>query len=293
MAYFLTLVSMQNGPPHDEISNHLKIKKPWNWLSQNKAAEIQIENLLHDNDLQILHTLCEESQTDIFITPATHRRKKLLLADMDSTIVQGETLDDLAAHAGIKDQITAITARAMNGELDFHDALRERVALLKNLSAKALDKTLQTTCLNKGAKTLVRTMKAHGATCILISGGFTFFTRSIANQVGFDHHHGNHLDIQNNRLTGQVIDPILDKDSKHDFLKTYAQNLSLNLSETMTIGDGANDLAMLLAAHNAKGLGIGYKPKPAVAAQLENIIRHTDLTAALYAQGFRQDEIIF
>jgi len=292
MSHILTLATLQNTLPTEDIAKHLNLTTPWTWLAKNTAAEIPLEHIPSPSQIENLRALCDESKADIFITSNHNRRKKLLLADMDSTIVQGETLDDLAAHAGIKDKISAITARAMNGELDFHDAIRERVGLLKDLSADMLDKTLQETPLSQGAKSLVQTMKTGGAHCVLVSGGFTFFTNAIAQQVGFDNNHGNILGIENNRLTGQVADPILDKDAKLTFLNDYAQKQSIDLSNTMTIGDGANDLPMLLDAQNANGLGIGYYAKPAVAVQLINTIRHTDLTSALYAQGYTAEEII-
>ena len=293
MSYILTLVATQNSAPHTIIAPHLQSAPSWTWLAKDKAIESPLKFLPKPENLQAIRKICDDHKTDLFITAAKDRRKTLLLADMDSTIVIGETLDDLAAHAGIKDKIAAITARAMNGELDFHDAIRSRVALLKDLPANTLDTALQETHLNKGAKALVQTMKAGGATCVLISGGFTAFTKSIAAQVGFHHHHGNTLGIENNRLTGQVIAPILDKTAKLTALNDYAKTHAIDLSSAMTIGDGANDLPMLLGAHNNGGLGIGYYAKPSVASQLTNIIRHGDLSAALYAQGYTEDEMIF
>lgn len=227
-----------------------------------------------------------EDRIDVFLTKAAGRRKKLLIADMDSTIVTGETLDDLAEFAGIKDQIAAITTRAMEGEIDFHDALRERVALLKGLDIAALDKTLADIQLSPGAETFVQTMAMHGAHCVLVSGGFTFFTGNIAEKAGFHAHHGNVLDIDGDVLAGTVSDPILDKDSKVHFLKKYVQDQNISEENVLAIGDGANDIPMLQTA----GLGIGYHPKHAVQEKISNLIIHGDLTAALYAQGYSQQE---
>lgn len=209
------------------------------------------------------------------------RKIDLFIADMDSTIVQEETLDELAAHAGIKDKVAEITRRAMNGELDFHAAIRERVGLLKGLPETALHETLAKTTLTKGAKELVGTLKSQGATCVLVSGGFTFFTGAIAEICGFHHHHGNTLIIENSHLTGEVGEPILDKNSKLEFLNHYVEKLGTQMQNTITIGDGANDLPMLLAAQNGGGLGIGFCAKPVVAEQLQTNIATPDLGEVL------------
>jgi phosphoserine phosphatase len=201
---------------------------------------------------------------------------------MDSTIVAGETLDELASHAGIRDKIAPITARAMRGELDFESALRERVSLLEGMDAAALEKTSARIKLNPGAGIFVQFMRSKGAKCILVSGGFTYFTDAFAKYAGFDDHHGNMLQIKDGKLTGQLEGEILDKNKKLSLLETYRQSLNLKIDETMAIGDGANDLPML----QKSGLGIGYKPKPLLLEALPNCIIHGDLTAALYAQGF-------
>lgn len=224
---------------------------------------------------------------DLIQQPVAGRRKKLLVADMDSTIVTSETLDDLADYAGIKDQIAEITQRAMNGELDFHAALRERVMMLKGLDQRFLEETLQEITLMGGARELVTTMRAHGAYCALVSGGFTFFTGQIAAQVGFDFNAGNQLEIVDGVLSGHVNEPILDKDSKLMYLKKFAEERGLELSETATVGDGANDLPMLLAA----GLGVAYHAKPAVKAQAHHQVSVTNLKGLLFAQGYTQDMI--
>jgi phosphoserine phosphatase len=227
-----------------------------------------------------------KTEIDLFITSPDRRRKKLLLADMDSTIIDSETLDELAAHAGkdkgLGEKIAAITARAMEGKLDFNSALYERVALLEGLPATALKQTLQKMNLNPGAKTLIATMKKSGAKCVLVSGGFTFFTGAVAKTCGFDAHHGNTLGIENEKLTGKVEGAIINKTAKLEFLKSYTRSLKIKLEETLAIGDGANDIPMLQAA----GLGIGYKPKNAVKDEIDNLILYGNLTAALYAQGF-------
>jgi len=297
MSAILTLVASNTKKP---VTNaHFKeageIAKFYNleltgkptWLEGDKAADNVISDIPSDPLIAHLREKFDEDNIDLFITLPGNRTKKLLLADMDSTIVAEETLDELAAFAGLKEKVAEITAKAMNGELDFHGAIRERVGLLKELNTDALEKTLQATIVNPGAKVLVQTMKAHNATCVLVSGGFTFFTEAIADKVGFDHHHGNTLGIDGNQLTGQVIEPILDKFSKVEFLDQYCKELLIIADDCMTIGDGANDLPMLKKA----GLGIGYYPKPTVASELKNIIKHGDLSAALYAQGYRDKDI--
>lgn len=263
------------------------------WIKPKTVAELGVGDRVSQVLLVHLRDFFERDAIDVFITPVENRQKKLVLADMDSTIVAGETLDDLAAHAGIKDQIAEITTRAMNGELDFHAALNERVGLLKGLSTGALDETLAALTINPGAQTLVRTMKENGAHCVLVSGGFTFFTGAVAETVGFQAHHGNVLDIADGALTGRVESPILDKHAKVDFLRHYMERLNLEPADCLTIGDGANDIPMLKMAQNGQGLGIGYKPKPAVADEIHNLIIHGDLTAALYAQGFAESGINF
>ncbi len=253
------------------------------WLDVHVATDLPIQNCVTLDQMKMLRAMFADEHIDIICTPQAGRVKKLLLADMDSTIVTSETLDELADRAGIKDKIAAITARAMNGELDFHAALRERVGLLKGLPVAALQETLNDTYMSKDADIMVRAMTAYGAKCVLVSGGFTFFTEAVADRAGFHHHHGNTLDHNDVVLSGTVSGRILDKDAKLAFLHNYAADLGIELSETVAIGDGANDLPMLLAA----GLGIGYRPKPVLEETLLNILRYTSLKGVLYAQGYR------
>ena len=210
------------------------------------------------------------------------RRKALLVADMDSTIVTGETLDELAGLAGIGEKIAGITRRAMNGEVDFKDALRERVAMLKGLNLDALEKAWQRIQLTPGAGELVATMRARGALTALVSGGFTFFTGKVAEQVGFDLHRSNVLLDDGAALTGTVQEPILDRDSKLAALQELAAQRGVKLGATLAVGDGANDLDMLRAA----GLGVAFHAKPIVAQQAKARVDHADLRALLFAQGY-------
>lgn len=215
------------------------------------------------------------------------RRKKLLVADMDSTIINVECLDELADYAGLKIEIAAITERAMRGELAFEPALRERVAKLKGLALDALQKTYdERVRLNPGARTLVQTMAGHGARCVLVSGGFTFFTERVAKAAGFHAQRANTLLDDGASLTGAVQEPILGRAAKLDALREEAQALGLDADETLAIGDGANDLDMIKAA----GLGIAYRAKPLVAAEADARIEHTSLETALFFQGYSRGE---
>jgi phosphoserine phosphatase len=226
---------------------------------------------------------------DVCVQPAAGRRKRLLVADMDSTIINVECLDELADFAGLKAEISAITERAMRGELAFEGALRERVGMLKGLAASALQQAYdQRVRLNPGARTMVRTMAAHGARCALVSGGFTFFTSRVAAAAGFHLDRANTLIEADGALTGAVGEPILGKEAKLAALQQLAAEIDAPLSATLAVGDGANDLAMIQAA----GLGVAYRAKPLVAAQAHAKVDHADLTALLYFQGYRADEFV-
>lgn len=230
----------------------------------------------------------EGAAVDWCVQPAEGRRKRLLVADMDSTIINVECLDELADFAGLKAEISAITERAMRGELVFEAALRERVGMLKGLAVDALQRTYDERIrLNPGARTLVRTMAAHGARCVLVSGGFTFFTGQVAAAAGFQDHRANTLILADGTLTGEVGEPILGKAAKLLALQEEAAALGASLAETLAVGDGANDLAMIEAA----GLGVAYRAKPIVAAQAHAKVDHCDLTALLYFQGYTEAEL--
>jgi len=227
--------------------------------------------------------------TDVAVRPLTCRRKRLLIADMDSTIINVECLDELADFAGLKAEISAITERAMRGELEFESALRERVGMLKGLSLGALQQAYDARVrLNPGARTLVRTMAQNGARCLLVSGGFTFFTSRVAKAAGFHEDRANILIDDGAALTGKVGEPILGREAKLTALQEEAARLSIPLEETLAIGDGANDLAMIEKA----GLGVAYRAKPIVAAQADAKVDHADLTALLYFQGYRADQFV-
>ena len=254
-------------------------------LSPGEAADIPVAS---QPDMDTVRAALDGAAIDAIVSDTATRRKRLLLADMDSTIITSETLDELATFAGLGEKIAAITARAMNGELDFKDALRERVAMLKGLSTDTLDKTWDRVRLTQGARELVATMRAHGAYTALVSGGFTYFTGRVAALVGFDLHRSNVLLDDGAALTGKVAEPILDRHAKLNALKELAATRGLELSDTLTVGDGANDLDMLLAA----GLGIAFHAKPVVAAAAKARVDHADLRALLFAQGYRASDFV-
>jgi len=226
---------------------------------------------------------------DIIVQPVATRRKTLFLADMDSTMIGQECIDELAAYVGLKDRVAGITERAMRGEIAFEPALRERVALLKGVNLAVVDEIIrERITLTPGGSALVRTMRANGGYTALVSGGFTVFTGPLGATIGFDEHRSNTLLAQDGILTGEVAEPILGKQAKLDALLELRARFGLAPEHTLAIGDGANDLAMLGEA----GLGVAFRAKPAVAAAADARLDHADLTALLYAQGYRGDEIV-
>ena len=248
-------------------------------LSPGEAADIPLTSA---PDMSAVQAALEGLPIDAIVVRPRGRRKGLLIADMDSTIITGETLDELAAFAGIGEKIAAITARAMNGELDFKDALRERVGMLKGLPVDALERTWERIRLTSGARELVATMRAHGAMTALVSGGFTFFTGRVAETLGFHLHRSNELLHDNDALLGLVREPILDRTAKLDALRDLAAERGVQLKATLAVGDGANDLDMLREA----GLGVAFHAKPIVAAEARARVDHADLRALLFAQGY-------
>jgi phosphoserine phosphatase len=229
----------------------------------------------------------ESLPVDVNVVAAAHRRKLLLVADMDSTIIEQECIDEMADMLGLKPKIAAITERAMRGELKFEDALNERLGLLAGLSESKLQQVFdQRIVLMPGAKTLLATMRLHGAFTALVSGGFTFFTSRVRAVVGFHVDHSNELGLEDGKLTGKVVGPILGKEAKLASLKHYTTEKSIAPAATLAVGDGANDLDMIKAA----GLGVAYRAKPVVAAEAAASITHGDLTALLHLQGYARSE---
>ena len=263
---------------------------PAHWLFDEVAVDIPFENT---EDIRVIADRLRAARgdlpIDVVVQPAMDRRKKLFLADMDSTMIGQECIDELANFAGLKAHVAAITERAMRGEIEFEPALRERVALLKGLPVGVIDEVLANRItLTPGGRELVATMRAHGAYTCLISGGFTLFTNAIAGLIGFQENRGNELLIADGKLFGEVAEPILGRAAKLATLVELRESFDLDDLDTLVVGDGANDLGMIQSA----GLGLAYHAKPAVAAAAHARIDFGDLTALLYAQGYRRDEFV-
>jgi phosphoserine phosphatase len=258
------------------------------WLSPGEAVD-----LLGTGDLADLREraprLIAGAPVDLAVLPVAGRRKRLFIADMDSTMIGQECIDELADFAGLKAKVAGITERAMRGELDFAAALRERVGLLAGLPEDTIDRVIaERITLTPGGRELVGTMRANGARTILVSGGFTAFTDRVARIIGFDESRGNTLDIAGGRLTGKVVEPILGREAKLAALEDALVRFGLHAEEALAAGDGANDILMVERA----GLGVAYHPKPALAAVADMRVDHGDLTALLFAQGCRRDEFV-
>jgi len=259
------------------------------WLATDTACDLLVD--INPDELHAIEAAAraalDGTPIDIIAQGTDHRRKALLLADMDSTVIEQECIDELAAEAGIGAHVAEITERAMRGELAFEPALRERVKLLEGLAEGKLEQVFETRItLSPGIKTVTATMRLAGGYCALVSGGFTFFTSRVAVVAGFDTNRANTLKIKDGHLTGEVSNPILGRAAKLETLKQLATEHKLTLDNTMAVGDGANDLAMIEAA----GLGVAYHAKPVVAQAAPARLDHTDLTSLLYIQGYARDE---
>lgn len=258
-----------------------------NWLHQRIACEIHAPRAA--DPVAAARSVIGSRPVDVALVPAEGRRKLVLVADMDSTMIEQECIDELADAVGIKAEVAAITERAMNGELDFEQALRTRVGLIKGLERSVIEEIRrERITLAPGGRALIHTMKAYGAYASLVSGGFTFFADYFAKRIGFDEAIANVLEFDGEQLTGTVASPIVDKSTKLHRLQALAAERSLPMGATMAVGDGANDLDMIKAA----GFGVALHAKPHVAAEAGIRIDHGDLTALLYLQGFTDEDIV-
>ena len=289
--YVATLLTNPNAPTLEQTLVD-SLRNAWGggegtWLSPGEAAEFTLPRI-PDNLWEVWAEL-QQLRLDLTVQPTEGCRKKMLLADMDSTIIQQECIDELADEAGVGDRVKEITARAMNGELDFENALTERVGLLKGLDESVVGEVLNARItLMPGGKELLATMRANGAYAALVSGGFTAFTSRIARQLGFDENRANTLLAEDGKLTGEVQYPILGHQAKIEALEQISTCLGISESDVIAVGDGANDLGMLGRA----GTGVALHAKPSVAAKCDVRINHGDLTALLYLQGYSRSDFV-
>jgi len=258
------------------------------WLSHGEACDVPFEGGPREAR-EAVRAALKAKPIDVNVVPSDLRRKKLLVADMDSTLIEQECLDELAAEVGLRAEVSAITERAMRGEIDFEPALRERVALLKGLAADIPARLLEGRIrVMPGAVVLVATMRSSGAHTVLVTGGFTAFAEPLGSRLGFHEYRANRLDAADGAFTGLVAEPILGRNAKEEALTELTARLGLEPAETMAVGDGANDIGMIRRA----GLGVAYRAKPVLRAEANAVFNHADLTGLLFLQGYRREEFV-
>jgi len=294
-SYVLTLIgnleSVPLEPVHIErVRRRLATTGETDWLAEGEACDLFVDSLLSAAAIaEQARDALSGSAIDTVCTSIEGRRKKLLISDMDSTVIDQECIDELGDALGVGSQIREITAAVVNGDISFSDALRKRLALMIGMDRRVLKSVYEERIsLKEGARTLVQTMRHHGAFCILVSGGFSFFTRRIAERIGFHDHQGNELVFEDGKLTGEALEPILGRSAKLDTLRSLCDEKGLKSSDVLALGDGANDIKMIEAA----GLGVAFHASDSLKEQANACIDHGDLTALLYIQGFRKSEFV-
>ncbi len=295
ISFVLTFVSdLSSGPLEsshvEQVSQHLGIEGKVTWLAEHEACDVTFKSCA--SALQLSQRAREAlggAAIDTVCTPLANRRKKILISDMDSTVINQECIDELGDSIGVGQQIKAITTAVVNGDIGFSDALRQRMALMKGMPQNHLEKVYrERISVQPGARTLVQTMRHHGAYCILVSGGFSYFTQRIAERIGFHDHQANDLLFKDGQLTGEVLEPILGRSAKLETLKKLCDEKGLTAGDVLAVGDGANDIMMIEAA----GLGVAYHGADSLKKQANACIDHNDLTALLYVQGYAKSEFI-
>lgn len=296
MEFVVTLIAAEPGALEDAIVADVRTAlnalgaetSAPDWLAPDSACDIGFERLVPDQAEAAARAVVGDLAIDIVAQPAEGRRKRLLIADMDSTFVTTESLDHIARRADLEEVIAEITRRTMNGELAFEESLRERIAMLEGLSENVLQEAYGEIELTPGAEVVPRTMAEAGAYTALVSGGFDYFTERVAERCGFHEHRANRFEIVGGKLTGKVVEPVLGRDAKYQALVELATRHGVPLKEAVSVGDGANDLDMI----HATGLGVAYRGKPILRQAARARLDHVDLTGLLYVQGYRREEFV-